>query len=152
MTCCSVEKQFSCQIQSLCWCQGQKSKSKCRTCNSSLGGLPQQPADSRWGNTTESRQVLCPPNNNSGAAGCTTRLIPSCLTHPLGGYLPGFDPQCPSALPHNKGCLWLQRNLPRHHLRIPELSKTTPYLTATTGFLLKARHITTHWSGQAEDT
>lgn len=52
--------QFSCQIQSLCWCQGQKSKSKCRSGNSSLGGLPQQPADTRRGNTTVSRHSSVP--------------------------------------------------------------------------------------------
>lgn len=47
-TSCSAEKQFSCQIQSLCGCQGQKCKSEWRTRSSSLGGLSQEPADSRW--------------------------------------------------------------------------------------------------------
>lgn len=56
--------QFSCQIRSLCWCQGQKSKSKCRTCNSSLGAFHNslQTADGETplhpGNSVPSQQQL----------------------------------------------------------------------------------------------
>lgn len=40
----------------MCWCQGQKSKNL----QFFPWGLPQQPADSRWGNTTESRHRSVP--------------------------------------------------------------------------------------------
>lgn len=134
-----AEKQFSCQIQSLCGCQGQKCQSKSRTCSSSLGGLSQGPADSRWETSLHPCTAPVPssnPNMTSGAAGWTTWLIQPFPYISQGRSMSGFVPCCPALAP-SKGRLSLQRNLLGHYLGILESSKGPDIWQQLQGFFRK---------------
>lgn len=105
-----TEKEFSCQIQPLHWCQGQKCKSKWRTCNLSLGGLSQEPANSRWENTTAPRHSPCALQQPQQQLGCcwlhcqANATLPVCI---------GGGRQCLWLCPLMPFCSGLQQGSPQ---------------------------------------